>query len=209
MLVRDAVHGLGLDEQRRLGSLRRPVPARVVQRVVDPGERAAFRILADRPELPVRGAEARPAVNFALMVGQGTVRSEVLGTQNRIATPEEIGRIRDADPDLEILVHPECRPDVATLADAVLSTSGMVRYAKERPALRFLVVTECGLSDRLAMEVPDKTFVKGCKLCTFMKVTRLEDVRDSLRDMKYEIVVPEEIRVPAERALRRMFDATE
>jgi quinolinate synthase len=85
----------------------------------------------------------------------------------------------------------------------------MVKYAKERPEKRFLVVTECGLSDRLAMEVPDKTFVKGCKLCTFMKVTSLEDVRDSLKYMRYEIEVPEEIRVPAERALRRMFAATE
>ncbi|HEV8432349.1 MAG TPA: quinolinate synthase NadA [Thermoanaerobaculia bacterium] len=124
-------------------------------------------------------------------------------------TPEEVSRIRENDPELEILVHPECRPDVAKLADAVLSTSGMVKYAKERPAKRFLVVTECGLSDRLAMEVPDKTFVKGCKLCTFMKVTSLEDVRDSLRDMKYEIDVPEDVRVPAERALRRMFEVTE
>jgi len=124
-------------------------------------------------------------------------------------TPEEVSRIRAADPEIEILVHPECRADVAKLADAVLSTSGMVKWAKERPASRFLVVTECGLSDRLAMEVPDKTFVKGCKLCTFMKVTSLEDVRDSLRDLKYEIDVPEDVRVPAERALRRMFEVTE
>jgi len=123
-------------------------------------------------------------------------------------TPEEIGKIRASDPDLEILVHPECRPDVASLADAVLSTSGMVRWAKERPAKRFLIVTECGLSDRLAMEVPDKQFLKGCKLCAFMKVTTLEDVRDSLLYKRYEIEVPEEIRVPAERALRRMFAAT-
>ncbi|HVR39563.1 MAG TPA: quinolinate synthase NadA [Thermoanaerobaculia bacterium] len=124
-------------------------------------------------------------------------------------TPEEVSRIRKANPDLEILVHPECRPDVAALADAVLSTSGMVRWAKERPASRFLVVTECGLSDRLAMEVPDKTFVKGCKLCTFMKVTSLEDVRDSLKYVRYEIEVPEDVRVPAERALRRMFDVVD
>src|SRR5258705_147357 len=123
-------------------------------------------------------------------------------------TPEEVLRVRETNPDIEILVHPECRADVAKLADAVLSTSGMVKYAKERPAKRFLVVTECGLSDRLAMEVPDKTFLKGCKLCTFMKVTSLEDVRDSLRDMKYEIEVPEDVRVPAERALTRMFEAT-
>jgi len=122
-------------------------------------------------------------------------------------TPEEVRRIKDSDPELKVLVHPECRGDVAALADAVLSTSGMVKYAKEQPASRFLVVTECGLSDRLAMEVPDKTFLKGCKLCTFMKVTSLEDVRDSLRGLKYEIDVPEEIRVPAEKALRRMFDA--
>jgi quinolinate synthase len=124
-------------------------------------------------------------------------------------TPEEVARIRAADPELEILVHPECRPDVARLADAVLSTSGMVKWAKERPATRFLVVTECGLSDRLAMEVPDKQFVKGCKLCTFMKVTTLEDVRDSLKYLRYQVEVPEEIRVPAERALRRMFEVTE
>jgi quinolinate synthase len=123
-------------------------------------------------------------------------------------TPEEVRKIRESDPDLEILVHPECRPDVAALADAVLSTSGMVRYAKERPANRFLIVTECGLSDRLAMEVPEKQFLKGCKLCAFMKVTTLEDVRDSLLHMRYEIEVPEEVRVPAERALVRMFDAT-
>jgi quinolinate synthase len=124
-------------------------------------------------------------------------------------TPQEVRRIREADPEIEILVHPECRKDVADLADAVLSTSGMVKYAKERPAKRFLVVTECGLSDRLAMEVPDKTFVKGCKLCTFMKVTSLDDVRDSLKLMRYEIEVPEDVRVPAERALRRMFEVTE
>src|SRR5436305_7629051 len=123
-------------------------------------------------------------------------------------TPEEVSRIRENDPELEILVHPECRPDVAKLADAVLSTSGMVKYAKERPASRFLVVTECGLSDRLAMEVPDKQFLKGCKLCTFMKATSPEDVRDSLKYVRSQNDVPEEIRVPAERALRRMFEVT-
>src|SRR5258708_1923436 len=124
-------------------------------------------------------------------------------------TPEEIAKIRASAPDLEVLGPPECRADVARLADAALSTSGMVKWAKERPAKRFLVVTECGLTDRLAMEVPDKQFLKGCKLCTFMKVTTLEDVRDSLKLLRYEIEVPEDIRVPAERALRRMFEVTE
>jgi quinolinate synthase len=124
-------------------------------------------------------------------------------------TPEEILAVRERDPEITILVHPECRKDVADLADAVLSTSGMVRYAKQNASRRYLIVTECGLSDRLAMEVPDKTFIKGCKLCTFMKVTTLEDVRDSMRDMRYEVVVPEDVRIPAERALRRMFEVEE
>jgi quinolinate synthase len=164
--------------------------------------------------LPNRNILFVPDRNLANHVAQQVPEKNIIPWEgfcyvHQQITPEEVSRIRKADPELEILVHPECRPDVAKLADAVLSTSGMVRYAKERPAKRFLVVTECGLSDRLAMEVPDKTFVKGCKLCTFMKVTTLEDVRDSLRLMRYEIVVPEDIRVPAERALRRMFAATE
>jgi quinolinate synthase len=121
-------------------------------------------------------------------------------------TPEEVRKIREHDSDIRILVHPECRGDVADLADAVLSTSQMVRYAKQNDAERFLVVTECGLSDRLSMEVPDKQFLKGCKLCTFMKVTTLEDVKSSLEQMKYEIEVPEAVRIKAERALRRMFE---
>jgi quinolinate synthase len=124
-------------------------------------------------------------------------------------TPEEVLAVKERDPEMKVLVHPECRKDVADLADAVLSTSGMVRYARQNDASRFLVVTECGLSDRLSMEVPDKTFLKGCKLCTFMKVTTLEDLRDSLRDGKHEVVVPEDVRIPAERALRRMFDVEE
>ena len=57
-------------------------------------------------------------------------------------------------------------------------------------------MTECGLSDRLAMEVPDKQFLKGCKLCAFMKVTTLEDVRDSLKYLQHDIVVPEDFLLP-------------
>jgi len=163
--------------------------------------------------LPNKNILFVPDRNLANFVAQQVPEKNIIPWEgfcyvHQQITPQEIQRIRETNPDLEILVHPECRPDVARLADAVLSTSGMVKYAKEKPAKRFLVVTECGLSDRLAMEVPDKTFIKGCKLCTFMKVTSLDDVRDSLKYMRYEIEVPEDIRVPAQRALQRMFDAT-
>src|SRR5439155_674783 len=82
-----------------------------------------------------------------------------------------------------VLAHPECRADVQALADAVLSTSGMVRYAKESAEREFLVVTECGLSDRLLLEVPGKKFYKSCKLCHYMKMITLEGTRDALRDL--------------------------
>jgi quinolinate synthase len=163
--------------------------------------------------LPNKNILFVPDRNLANFVAQQVPEKNIIPWEgfcyvHQQITPQEIQRIREADPEIEILVHPECRPDVARLANAVLSTSGMVKYAKERSASRFLVVTECGLTDRLAMEVPEKQFLKGCKLCTFMKVTTLEDVRDSLRHMRYEIEVPEEIRLPAERALRRMFEVT-
>src|SRR5437762_4813190 len=68
-------------------------------------------------------------------------------------TPHEVARIREADPELEILVHPECRSDVARLANAVLPTSGLVKWPKERPASPFLGAAECGLTVCRAMDV--------------------------------------------------------
>ena len=121
-------------------------------------------------------------------------------------TPEQIQTVRDKLPQVKILVHPECREDVIELADAVLSTSAMMRYAKESPAQEFLIVTECGLSDRLLLEMPEKKFYKSCQLCSFMKMITLDGVRDSLREGRYEITLPEEIRVGAQRSLDRMLE---
>src|SRR5215470_5387833 len=120
-------------------------------------------------------------------------------------TPEQIAAVRAALPRVKILAHPECRQDVLSLADAVLSTSGMVRYAKESPEREFLVVTECGLSDRLLLEVPEKRFYKSCKLCAYMKMITLEGTRDALRDMGPVITLPEDVRVRAARALETML----
>jgi quinolinate synthase len=120
-------------------------------------------------------------------------------------TPEQIAAVRKALPQVKILAHPECRADVLALADAVLSTSGMVRYATESPDREFLIVTECGLSDRLLLEVPEKRFYKSCKLCAYMKMITLEGTRDALRDLAPEITLPEEVRVRAARALEAML----
>jgi quinolinate synthase len=124
-------------------------------------------------------------------------------------TPESILSVKETIPGVKVLVHPECRTDVIALADAALSTSGMVRYAKESDATEFLVVTECGLPDLLMLEVPDKTFYKACKLCQFMKMVTLEGTLQALEAMEHEIVLDETVRAAAERSLRRMFELTE
>ncbi len=121
-------------------------------------------------------------------------------------TPAEIDRVKRSIPGIKVLAHPECRKDVLALADAVLSTSAMVRYARESDADKFLVVTECGLSDRLLMEIPNKHFYKACKLCRFMKMITLEGTLDSLRHLRYEIDLSEEVRAGARRALERMLE---
>jgi len=121
-------------------------------------------------------------------------------------TPAEVNKVKMAMPGVKVLAHPECRKDVLALADAVLSTSAMVRYARESEADKFLIVTECGLSDRLLMEIPEKHFYKACKLCRFMKMITLDGTLDSLRNLRYEIELPEDVREGARAALERMLE---
>ena len=123
-------------------------------------------------------------------------------------TPANILAIKESVPHIKVLVHPECRRDVIDIADAVLSTSGMVRYAKESSAEEFLIVTECGLSDKLLLEVPEKKFYKACKLCQFMKMITLEGTLHALERMEHEVRLDETVRAGAERSLRRMFELT-
>lgn len=122
--------------------------------------------------------------------------------------PENIEAVRRQHPGIKVLVHPECRDDVVKLADAALSTSGMLKYACESDADEFLAVTECGLSDMLAINAPDKKFYRACKICRFMKMITLDDIIDSLDLLQPEITLPEDVRLGAEAAIRRMFDLT-
>jgi quinolinate synthase len=159
--------------------------------------------------LPSRHILFVPDRNLAAYVQSQTTKEIIAWDGNCYVhhqiTPEQIAAVRKALPHVRVLAHPECRADVLTLADAVLSTSGMVKYAKESAEKEFLVVTECGLSDRLLMEVPGKRFYKSCKLCHYMKMITLEGTRDALRDLAPEITIPEDVRVRAAAALERML----
>ena len=160
--------------------------------------------------LPNQNILFTPDENLAAYVQSQTSKNVIAWNGNCYVhhqiRPEHIQRVRDAMPHVRVVAHPECRSDVLALADAVLSTSGMIEYAKNSEAHDFLVVTECGLSDRLLLELPEKKFYKACKLCQYMKMITLEETADSLRRMRHPIVLDEDVRVRAERAIRRMLD---
>ncbi|MCG2821699.1 MAG: quinolinate synthase NadA, partial [Candidatus Atribacteria bacterium] len=110
-------------------------------------------------------------------------------------------------PDALLLVHPECNPSVIDLADEVLSTSGMVSFAKKSGKKRFLIGTEEGLIYRLQKENPGKEFYTAgtAKMCRNMKLTTLNDVYLSLKEERYPIELAGEIIKSAQKALTAML----
>ena len=119
----------------------------------------------------------------------------------------DILRLRKEFLDAEVMVHPECRPEVIGLADVVLSTGGMCRHAQSTTARQIIVGTEVGIIYRLRKENPDKMFmaVSEQALCPSMKLTTLENVLWSLEDMAPEVKVPEDIRLRAKAAVDKML----
>ena len=143
-------------------------------------------------------ARSLPDVEVMLWEGWCPTHDEV--------TPEQVLAARAAHPEARILVHPECRPEVVDLADAVLSTSQMLSYAAENEAREFVVVTESGLVHALQKAAPDKAFFELAPrmLCPNMKLTTLAKVRDALALGQFEVEVPASVAVRARRAVERM-----
>lgn len=125
---------------------------------------------------------------------------------NRI-TLEEVKKAKELHPDAVLMVHPECKPEVVKFADEVLSTGGMVKFARETKAEKILVGTEEGMIHRLQKEVPSKKFYSVSRnfVCANMKKTHLEDVLESLEEEKYEIILPEETRKKGKKTLDEML----
>ncbi len=120
---------------------------------------------------------------------------------------EEVHLAKEKFPDALLLVHPECNPSVIDLADEVLSTSGMVNFAKKSDKKRFLIGTEEGLIYRLKKENPGKEFYAAgtAKICRNMKLTTLNDVYLSLKEERYAIELAEGIIKSAQKALMAML----
>jgi quinolinate synthase len=126
-------------------------------------------------------------------------------------TLEEVLEARRQHPRAELLVHPECRPEVVAVADAVLSTSGMLRHARQSAADEFIIATEVGLLHPLRKQNPDKRFYPAAShmVCQMMKKINLENLLEALEKDRYVVRVPEEVRERALRALERMFEAVD
>lgn len=122
--------------------------------------------------------------------------------------PEDVLKQKKAHPQAKVIVHPECPSAVIKLADEVLSTEGMARYVSKSEANEFIIATEIGILHRLRKENPTKKFYAASEqaICPNMKLTTLEKVLWSLEDMKYEVKVPEEIRVKALKGVEKMLD---
>ena len=126
-------------------------------------------------------------------------------THNSV-TPDQILREKERHPKAKVVAHPECRPEVLDLADAVRSTEGMIKFVKETPHKEYIIVTEQELLHRLKKEASGKSFhaIPGM-ICPSMKRISLGSVLSSLEGMRYEVTIPEDVmrraRIPLERMM--------
>jgi quinolinate synthase len=127
---------------------------------------------------------------------------------HRKFSPEGLSRAKTKYLNAKVLVHPECIPEVVDLADEVCSTTGMINYVRQSSDKTFIIATEIGLIERLRLEFPDKTFFQAPPggTCIQMKQTNLGLVLDALEKEQFKVIVPEDIRIKAKRALDRMLD---
>lgn len=123
-------------------------------------------------------------------------------------TPEDVAEARANHPDAVFIAHPECRPDVVRMADVVASTSGMLRHVARADEKEFIIGTELGLIYPMQKANPDKAFYTASEkmICRNMKKISVADVLKSLETMAPEVKVPEQIRIPALKAVQAMID---
>lgn len=126
---------------------------------------------------------------------------------HHFVTVEEVTEAKKQYPEAQFAAHPECDPEVLEMADYIGSTGGIIRYVGETKARQIIVGTESGIIHQLKKNNPEKEFIPVSEklICRDMKYTTLEDIRDSLVDMKHVITVPDDIRIGANRALSRML----
>jgi quinolinate synthase len=120
-------------------------------------------------------------------------------------TADEIRAYRAQNPGVTVLAHPECPPDVVAEADFAGSTAAMIGYVGDHRPARVVMITECSMSDNVAVEYPDVDFVRPCNLCPHMKRITLQGILHSLQTMSVEVTVDPAISARARVAIERML----
>ena len=121
-------------------------------------------------------------------------------------TADDIAEMRAAWPDAEILAHPECPEEVLAAADFAGSTAAMINHVTARKPKQVVMITECSMASNVAGDVEGVQFIGPCNLCPHMKRITLENIRDCLLNMQFEVTVPEDIAERARLAVQRMVD---
>jgi quinolinate synthase len=120
-------------------------------------------------------------------------------------TAAEIRELREHHPGVVVLAHPECPPEVVAEADFTGSTAAMGNYVADKKPRRVILVTECSMSDNVAVQNPDVEFVRPCNLCPHMKRITLAKIRRALETMSPEVTIEPEVATRARRAVERML----
>ena len=119
---------------------------------------------------------------------------------------DDVRELRASHPGVIVLAHPECPPEVVAASDFTGSTAGMADYVGQKRPPRVVLLTECSMSDNVALQYPDLDFVRPCNLCPHMKRITLGNIRQALETMTHEVTVPADIAAPARRAVERMLE---
>jgi len=120
-------------------------------------------------------------------------------------TGDDIALFRKQNPGVAIIAHPECAPDVVAEADYWGSTAGMIDWVSARKPASAVLLTECSMSDNVAVNQPQTNFIRPCQLCPHMKRITLSNIRKALENMEYEVMVPDAVAARARRAVKRMI----
>ena len=121
-------------------------------------------------------------------------------------TSKEIEDIKNQNPGIKVIAHPECPPDVIEASDFAGSTSGMIKYVKDNQPKKVMLVTECSMSDNVEADNPNVSFIKPCNLCPYMKKIDLEKILDCLENDTNEIVLDNKTIEAARKSVIRMTE---
>ncbi len=121
-------------------------------------------------------------------------------------TSKEIEDIKNQNPGIKVIAHPECPPDVIEASDFAGSTSGMIKYVKDNQPKKVMLVTECSMSDNVEADNPNVSFIKPCNLCPYMKKIDLEKILDCLENDTNEIILDNKTIEAARKSVIRMTE---